>query len=269
MKISKRDKTLLLVVGGLLIVLATYYFVFLNLQEKTEALEAENLVLEDVIGKLKELDKNREQYLSDTERYVEDSERIKAEFPAGMEEEDDILYIDGLEGTLSEFYASSVGMPSSVGYELAYPKVETISVDEMLQGTNAANTTVAATTDTSATTDTANTDTATTDTTGATTDGATLTADTIYPSCQLWYVPVTTTYEANYLSLKQLVKAITDDEDKKSIEDVSITYNEENGILSGTVTSNFYYLSGTDEVYSTPDVAGVPVGTSNPFRSVR
>ncbi len=268
MKISKRDKTLLLVIGGLLVMLATYYFVFLNLQEKTEALEAENLVLEDVIGRLKELDKNREQYLSDTERYVEDNDRIKAEFPAGMEEEDDILYIDGLEGTLSEFYANSVGMPSSVGYELAYPKVETISVDEMLQGTNTANATATADATVATTTDSVD-EGATADTTGATTDGATLTADSIYPSCQLWYVPVTTTYEANYLSLKQLVKAITDDEDKKSVEDVSITYNEENGILSGTVTSNFYYLSGTDEVYSTPDVAGVPVGTSNPFRSVR
>lgn len=252
MKISKRDKRLLLIVGGLVVVLCVYYFVFLNFQEKTETLEAENVVLEDVIARLKDLDKNREQYLADTEKYTEDNERIKEEFPAGMEEEDDILYIDGLEGTLSEFYASSVGMPSSVGYELAYPAVETISVDEMLQGTanEAQEETV-------------------TEEEDGTTDGATLTADSIYPSCQLWYVPVTTTYEANYLSLKQLVKAITDDSNKKSVEDISITYNEENGILSGTLTSNFYYLSGTDEVYSTPDVAGVPTGTSNPFRSVR
>ncbi len=251
MKISKRDKMLLLIVGGLVVVLCVYYFVFLNFQEKTETLEAENVVLEDVIARLKDLDKNREQYLADTEKYTEDNERIKEEFPAGMEEEDDILYIDGLEGTLSEFYASSVGMPSSVGYELAYPAVETISVDEMLQGTaNEAQEETVTEED-------------------GTTDGATLTADSIYPSCQLWYVPVTTTYEANYLSLKQLVKAITDDSNKKSVEDISITYNEENGILSGTLTSNFYYLSGTDEVYSTPDVAGVPTGTSNPFRSVR
>lgn len=252
MKISKRDKMLLLIVGGLAVVLCTYYFVFLNFQEKTEVLETENVVLEDVIVKLKDLDKNREQYLADTEKYTEDNERIKEEFPAGMEEEDDILYIDGLEGTLSEFYASSVGMPSSVGYELTYPTVETISVDAMLQGT------VTAAAETTAE-----------DTEEGTADGATLTADSIYPSCQLWYVPVTTTYEVNYLSFKQLVKAITDDSDKKSVEDISITYNEENGILSGTLTSNFYYLSGTDEVYSTPDVAGVPVGTSNPFRSVR
>lgn len=268
MKISKRDKMLLLVLGGILIVFATYYFVFLNFQEKTEALEIENAVLEDVIGKLKELDKNREQYLADTEKYVEDNEQIKTEFPAGMEEEDDILYVDGLEGTLAEFYANSVGMPSSVGYELAYPPVETISVDAMLQGTGAvsdaeATPTVAAE---NAAEDAAVTE---ADATGATTDGATLTADSNSLPCQLWYVPVTTTYEVNYLSLKQLVKAITEDDDKKSIEDVSITYNEENGILSGTITSNFYYLSGTDEVYSTPDVAGVPVGTSNPFRSVR
>lgn len=260
MKISKRDKMLLLIVCGLIVVVCAYYFVFLQFQKKTETLEAENVVLEDVIVKLKDLDKNREQYLADTEKYTEDNERIKEEFPAGMEEEDDILYIDGLEGTLSEFYASSVGLPSSVGYELTYPAVETISVDEMLQGTIATET--ATTAETVATTDTEAI-------AEETADGATLTADSLYPSCQLWYVPVTTTYEVNYLSLKQLVKAITDDSDKKSVEDISVTYNEENGILSGTLTSNFYYLSGTDEVYSTPDVAGVPVGTSNPFRSVR
>lgn len=262
MKISKRDALLLLVVGGIIILLCTYYFVFLKLQEKTEVLEADNAVLEDVIGRLKELDKNKEQYLADTEKFAEDNERIKALFPAGMEEEDDILYIDGLEGTLSEFYTSSVGMPSSVGFELAYPAVEKISVDEMLQGNvSQANAAAQTTTETAAS--------ETTDTTGATTDGATLTADAVYPSCQLWYVPVTTTYEVNYLSLKQLIKAVTEDSDKKSVEDVSITYNEENGILTGNMTSNFYYLSGTDKTYSTPDVAGVPVGTSNPFRSVR
>lgn len=269
MKISKRDRMLLLIVGGLLIVLGVYYFVFLNFQEKTEALEKENVVLEDVIGKLKELDKNREQYLADTEKFTEDNERIKAEFPAGMEEEDDILYVDRLENTLSELYNSSVGMPSPVGYELTYPQVNTISVDEMLQGT--ANAT-AATTENAADATAANTEAtadAATDTTGATTEGAILTAENGTPSCQLWYIPVTTTYEVNYLSLKQLINAVTEDGEKKSLEEVSVTYNEENGILSGTLTSNFYYLSGTDETYSTPDVAGVPTGTSNPFRSVR
>lgn len=269
MKISKRDRMLLLIVGGLLIVLGVYYFVFLNLQEKTEALEKENVVLEDVIGKLKELDKNREQYLADTEKFTEDNERIKAEFPAGMEEEDDILYVDRLENTLSELYNSSVGMPSPVGYELTYPEVNTISVDEMLKGTGSA---AVATTENTADATAANaegTEDATTDATGATTEGATLTAENGAPSCQLWYIPVTTTYEVNYLSLKQLVNAVTEDGEKKSLEEVSITYNEENGILSGSLTSNFYYLSGTDETYSTPDVAGVPTGTSNPFRSVR
>ena len=129
MKLSNRDKQLLLIVGGLLAVLCVYYFVFLNLQDKTEALQAENAVLDNVIGQLKELDKNREQYLADTESFKENSEEIKNSFPAGMEEEDDILHIDGLEGTLSEYCASSIGMPSAIGYEVTYPPVETISVD--------------------------------------------------------------------------------------------------------------------------------------------
>lgn len=256
MKLSKRDKNLLLVIGGAAIALCVYYFVFLNLQEKTEALEANNVVLENVIAQLKELDKNKEQYLTDTDTFKEENEEIKALFPAGMEEEDDILYIDGLEGTLSDYYASSIGMPSAVAYELAYPTVEQISVDEMLGAVPTAEA-AAETAENTEGTD------------GASVEGATLEAGTGYGSCRLWYVPVTTSYETNYVSLKQLVKAITEDSDKKSIEDVSITYNEENGILSGSMTSNFYYLSGTEEIYSTPEVNGVSVGTSNPFRSVR
>ena len=257
MKLSSRDKSLLLIVGGLIITLCTYYFVFLNLQEKTEVLEKENVVLEDVIGRLKELDKNRDQYIADTETYLAESEEIKLLFPAGIEEEDDILYIDGLEGTLGELYVSSVGMPAAVGYELAYPPVETISVDEMLEAG------VQTTTDAATTADTTATDTA------ATEQSATLSAGNNASDIQLWYVPVTTSYDVNYISLKQLVKAISEDSNKKSIEEVSLTYSEENGVLTGSMLANYYYLSGTDDVYETPEVLGVPVGTSNPFRSVR
>lgn len=247
-------------IGGIAIALCVYYFVFLNLQEKTSALEANNVLLEGVISQLKELDKNREQYLADTETFKADNEEIKALFPVGMEEEDDILYIDGLEGTLSEYYASSIGMPSAVAYELAYPTVEQISVDEMLGTNPTATTEVVATAETAETTET---------TDGTSVEGATLEAEAGYGSCRLWYVPVTTSYETNYVSLKQLVKAVTEDSDKKSIEEVTITYNEENGILSGSMVSNFYYLTGTEEAYATPEVNGVAVGTSNPFRSVR
>lgn len=263
MKLSSRDKQLLLIVGGLIITLCVYYFVFLNLQGKTEELQAENAVLENVIGQLKELDKNREQYITDTENYKVSSEEIKDKFPAGVEEEDDILHIDGLEGTLSEYYASSVGMPSAVGYELAYPPVETISVDDMLAGN------AAATDETTETTDATTTDAAVEGTEDTSVDGATLSAATGASNIKLWYVPVTTNYEVNYISLKQLIKAISEDSNKKSIEEVALTYSEDEGILTGTMVANYYYLSGTDKAYNTPEVLGVPVGTSNPFRSVR
>ncbi|MDE6313696.1 MAG: hypothetical protein K2M46_08780 [Lachnospiraceae bacterium] len=253
MKISKRDRNLILMICGLLFAFAMYYFVFLKLQDKTTAIEAQNVSLENVIAKLKELDKNREQYLADTETFKEKNAEIKTLFPVGMEEENDILFVDGLENGLNEYYVSSLGMPAAVAYELAYPAVEQISVDEML---NAPVTPVVAA------------EGETTDAESAV-NGAALSTGTGYASCQLWYVPITTTYEANYLSLKQLVKAVTDHEDRKSIEEVSITYNEENGILSGSMLSNYYYLTGTEEIYEYPDVNGVSVGTSNPFRSVR
>lgn len=252
MNFSKRDRNILLVVAGVLVVLAVYFFVFLNLQEKTEALKQENQILDDVIVKLKDLDKNREQYLADTEQFKEENQEIKEEFPAGMKEEDDILYINGLEGSLGEYYASALGMPSAVNYEAAYPVPETINVDEMLAGTTTAATDTAAAAD-----DTAST------------DGAVLSDASAYTDVKLYYVPVSTAFDVNYVSFKQLITAMAGDADKKSIEEVSLTYNEETGLLSGTMTSNFYYMQGTDEVYETPDVNGVSVGTSNPFRSVR
>lgn len=262
MNFSKRDRNILLVVAGVLVVLAVYFFVFLNLQEKTEALKQENQILDDVIVKLKDLDKNREQYLADTEQFKEENQEIKEEFPAGMKEEDDILYINGLEGSLGEYYASALGMPSAVNYEAAYPVPETINVDEMLAGTTTAATdtadAVAEGTDTAAAAD---------DT--ASTDGAVLSDASAYTDVKLYYVPFSTAFDVNYVSFKQLITAMAGDADKKSIEEVSLTYNEETGLISGTMTSNFYYMQGTDEVYETPDVSGVSVGTSNPFRSVR
>lgn len=265
MKLSKRDRNLILMICGLLFAFAMYYFVFMNLQEKTTAIETQNVTLENVIVQLKELDKNREQYLADTEVFQEKNDEIKALFPAGMEEENDVLFVDGLEGSLSEYYVNSIGMPATTAYELAYPSVEQISVDDML---NSSATDTVATADTATDAEGATTD-GTDDTTGESVEGATLATDNNGASCQLWYVPVTTTYEANYISLKQLIKAVTTDNAKKSIEEVSITYNEENGILSGSMLSNYYYLTGTDEVYEYPEVNGVAVGTSNPFRSVR
>lgn len=268
MKLSKRDRNLILMICGLLFAFAMYYFVFMNLQDKTTAIETQNVTLENVIVQLKELDKNREQYLADTEVFQEKNDEIKALFPAGMEEENDVLFVDGLEGSLSEYYVNSIGMPAATAYELPYPAVEQISVDDML---NASATETVSTTDSTENTGDA-TEEAATDATadaGESVDGATLAADGNGASCQLWYVPVTTTYEANYISLKQLIKAVTTDNAKKSIEEVSITYNEENGILSGSMLSNYYYLTGTDEVYEYPEVNGVAVGTSNPFRSVR
>ncbi len=259
MNFSKRDRNILLVVAGVLALLAVYFFIFLNLQEKTEALKQENQILNDVIVKLKDLDKNREQYLADTEKFKEENQEIKDEFPADMKEEDDILYINGLEGSLGEYYASALGMPSAVAYEAAYPIPDTINVDEMLAGnvTNTATDAQAAETEAADGAD------------AATTDGAVLSDASAYTDVKLYYLPISTAFDVNYVSFKQLITAMAGDVDKKSIEEVSVTYNEETGLLSGTMTSNFYYMQGTDKVYETPDINGVSVGTSNPFRSVR
>ena len=97
MTISNRDKQLLVVFAGILLVALTYFFLFTKMQEKTELLKASNLVLQDEVTKLNSLAMQKQGFLAKAEEYTQENSRIQASFDNGYTLEDDIMYVAELE----------------------------------------------------------------------------------------------------------------------------------------------------------------------------
>ena len=97
MTISNRDKQLLVVFAGILLVVLTYFFLFTKLQEKTELFKASNIVLQEEVTKLNSLAVQKQEFLAKTEEYTQENSRIQDSFDNGYTLEDDIMYVAELE----------------------------------------------------------------------------------------------------------------------------------------------------------------------------
>lgn len=74
-------------------------------------------------------------------------------------------------------------------------------------------------------------------------------------------------FRASYDSLKKALEFILSSKDRITVENISVSYDNSTGNLSGTMTVNMYAVSGTDRTYTAPNVPGVPIGTPNIFQT--
>lgn len=83
----------------------------------------------------------------------------------------------------------------------------------------------------------------------------------------LYKAPVNYTYVATYDGVKDMVKYVYAQQDKKSIENISIAFDDTTGNLQGSMDINMYYLIGTDKEYVPYTIPSVPTGITNVFHS--
>lgn len=72
------------------------------------------------------------------------------------------------------------------------------------------------------------------------------------------------TFTTTYTGLKNVIHYIYDIPGRKSISSVSITSGSK-GYLNGTMSVDFYALSGTEKLYLHQDIKGVSLGKGNIF----
>lgn len=245
MKLKKSDINILLIALGLAIAAIAYFFVFTKLNEKTDAMKANNAALQQEVDRLQELANNKQQYLDDTAAMLDKIEEIKAQFAAAYKPEDEVLYVRDLEKNF-DASAKTVAMPGTA-------PMEVVQSDVAVQPEPAADAAVDATVD------------ATAEDAGATASVDTSTAAA--PEILLYQTPVTINFVASYNSVKDIVKRLNTDEMRKSIETLSLAFDSETGDLTGTMLFNMYSLTGTDVTYTTPEIPGVTFGTNNIFNS--
>ena len=89
-----------------------------------------------------------------------------------------------------------------------------------------------------------------------------------YAETHMYEVPLGISIECTYDDFKGLVRYIYNQQERESIQGVNISYNGDDGKLSGNMNLNTYYLLGTDKVYGEPYIPDMPMGVQTIFGNV-
>ena len=238
MKLKKSDVNILIILFGILIPVAVYFFVFTKYTEKTASINSENAKLQEEVDYLQDLADHKEEYVANTETYLLNIEEIKTHFPAEYKPEDDILYIIGVE---QQYGAGipTIGMSTPSLISIEKPAAETVS--EGSEGEE------------------------------FTDEGDVVEEDSVetsvVPDFGLYSTTVSVRMGSSYRALKDIITKLNSDGDRKSIDSLSVVFDSNSGELSSSLIFSAYSLTGTDKSYETPVVPGVNYGTPDIFNT--
>lgn len=276
LKLKRRDLIILLYVAGIVLAALVYFLYFQPKLQENEAAATENFSLLTQYQNLATLSAKQEEYKSKIETDKLEIEQMTQNFPADIKAEDEILYARKLETDLG-IAVSDVGVTDPI---LIYSLASGSPTED---GTASANT--ASTTSTASSADTTESDAAAAATDSATTVNGTLGGNAASQAASalqnaagtgassedtgvLYSTPVSMTFTSTYDQFKDLLDTVPKNEEKQSIESVSATYDTTTGNLMGTIVINKFLMTGTNQVYTTPDDTAVPKGTQNIFGTV-
>lgn len=247
MKVSKRDILLLLGFLGIAAAFCSYFLVFQPTMEKTEALVQENQQLQERIADLQNKTDNKDSYESQTAEMNQRMEEIYQLFPVDVREENAIVLALNQE-LLSPMKVDSVTIDALLEVPIAEVQSEempdaTYEIDE-----------VEAIEDDIGIQE------------GPTPEGGDTQGAAGVNPFHLMSRKTTINYEVSYEGLKRSVKNICMQTDRMVIDNLSVVYDEQTGLLKGTTSVNMYCVPGQEgKEYVEPDFGGVLLGTDNIF----
>lgn len=246
-KLKDSDKKILLFVLGAAIVALAYILAYQPLKEKKETLEVENQSLTQEVEYLQTLMNDKEKYISETERMNLEMDEIKAQFPAELHPEDEIFYASNVE-TKYSLISKGMTMPTPEAVNVGVATAVESQPEVVDDGTAEAEVVEGeATTDTQQTVQ------------------QTASASS---TMTLYRAPITFNFMVTYDAVKDWVKEILEDkENKKAIQSLTLTFDQQSGNLQGNMVVNMYSLTGTDRTYEAPSIPGIGVGTDDLFKS--
>lgn len=247
MKVSKRDVLILLIAIGVLAAVCSYFFVCKPTLEKTKAVVEENVQLEARIADLQSKSDNRGVYESETAQMKREMEEIYQLFPVDVREEDAVLL--------------------AINQELLAPlTVESVTIEALLEVpiVDAPQDEVPDATYGYAEIEQLEDETGTQD---APVNEVDYTSDaaSVNPF-NLMSRKATINYSISYEGLKRSVKNICMQTNRMVIDNLTVVYDEQTGLLKGSTAVNMFCVPGqADKEYEEPDFGSVLLGTSNIF----
>ena len=230
LKITKREKNMIVILVGILLVMASYYLGYRTFKSRTDILKQQNQILESQIQTLEGISAEKDAYVAKTEEMQTSMNAIIQKFPSNMISEDIILYMRNLEQK-TDSYVHNITIPAKQ-YVNITATAETDVLSSMEDVTGAIREY------------------------GFVNDGEV--PDT--RSMQLAQVDSAVNCSITYKGLKDIVTDITENDNRKSIDNISLVFNENTGDLAGSMTVIYYTLSGTGREYLQPTITGTSHG---------
>lgn len=232
--VSKRDKCLLIGLFGGLFLLLAWLYGYTPLQEKTAALQAENVTLKAKADLYQAINANLPTYEEEIRQMEEKIATIGNSYPVYISREDEILFLANMENTyVSDIAVENITM-SAVEEIIANVQVETADTEAVTQEAAA----------------------------------ATETAVAAGPDIHMFKQPVNYSFRCTYKGAKDMISHLYAQTDKKSIEGMTLAYDSTTGNLMGSVDLNQYYMTGIDKLYQPTSVPAVPKGVRDVFHTI-
>lgn len=248
MSISERDKKILIVFVGILIFALVYYFPIRSYTEDAEKLNTENVGLTAKLAELEAKVARESEIKAETTNYEADTLAMVAKFPSFLQVENEIMDIVGLEKELK------VEVPLiTVNTPVEMKASDTPEVAEAAEAPQEVATEEAPEADS---------------TTEAPVTDETEVAPAAANKYKLYDMSTNINYKGGYDSLKKFLDKIAKSSDKKSINSVSLTFDNKTGNLDGNIVYDSYFLAGSDRPYEEIITKTIRHGTKNIFGTV-
>lgn len=248
MSISERDKKILIVFVGILIFALVYYFPIRGYTEDAEKLNTENVGLTAKLAELEAKVARESEIKAETTNYEADTLALVAKFPSFLQVENEIMDIVGLEKELKvEVPLITVNTPVEMKASDTPEVAEAPAAPQEVateEAPEADSTTEAPVTD------------------------ETEVAPAVANKYKLYDMSTNINYKGGYDSLKKFLDKIAKSTDKKSINSVSLTFDNKTGNLDGNIVYDSYFLAGSDRPYEEIITKTIRHGTKNIFGTV-
>lgn len=267
MKISTRDKKLLLMLLGVILLVVSYFFVYAPQMDKAGGIEAENAVLSQRLDQLLEMAKNKELYEQEIRQMNQEIRQYCDNFPADIKEEDGILLANTMEKKI-DVKISNVGLGerellSTISGEAKAPEQGgSQNQSLMAKGAQATNDQINEIEGTNEEVQASSVDVDSIEE-----DISQFLADVAWnPS--LYRNQDTLQFVTTYKGLKKAVDFLNTQVGRMTVDNVSASFDSSTGNLSGTMTVNLYSMTNTGNTYNSPDAGKVKLGTKNIFGTI-
>lgn len=263
MKISMRDKKILLMFLGVGVFAAGYFLGYRPQMEEAESIQAANVPLQDRLDDLLKLAENRDFYIEETNSIQEQIDEYTSEFPADIKQEDGIVLSLDMENSL-DMEISNVGLGSRefVSSLDGSTEDEIISMPDQTMSEQA-----------NAQTQSQIDEIEGTDVQGDRERQIASDAETDYLNSTasvpaLYRTQDSMQFTGTYASLKDMVEYLADQSGRMTLDNVSASFDSSTGNLTGSITINLFSMIGTGKTYTEPDAGSVAYGTNNIFGTI-